>query len=219
VKKFLILFTVFLFLKLSHLTYAIDLPKYYNFPKNYSPGEFLSSLKDFLLVSTEEMDDSRFKETVILLIDHDKEGALGLVINKPLGEISIGSLVQNQKDINVIKKKELFNIKIPIFWGGPLDNNKILILHSKDYKNQNTKIFEHLSISNDYDTLFAIAEKNGPKKSLVIIGISAWTIGQLEGEIIEKKYWVISEINEDIVFEVDNKKKFIKATKNSFLRL
>ena len=53
---------------------------------------------------------------------------------------------------------------------------------------------------------------------MIIYGLSAWTVGQLDGEI-ERRHWNLSEIREDIIFEKNNEKKFIKATKSSFIRL
>ena len=53
---------------------------------------------------------------------------------------------------------------------------------------------------------------------MIINGFSAWTVGQLDGEI-ERRHWNLSEIREDIIFEKNNEKKFIKATKSSFIRL
>ena len=216
-KRFFATFVLIVVFNLYFPTKAIDLPKYYKFPKNYLKGKFYNSTKDFFIVATDRMNDSRFKNTVIIMLDHDEKGAMGIVINKPLGEISLSSLINKSKNLT-IKKKELINVNITIYWGGPLDRNKILILHSNDYKNKTTKNYKNISISTDYKALVAIAEKKGPKKSLVILGVSAWSNGQLEGEI-EMGHWNLSEMNEDIIFEKDNFKKIIKATKDSFMRL
>ena len=186
-------------------------------PKNYLKGKFYSSVKDYFLVATKKMTDPRFKNTVIIMLDHDKNGALGVVINKSLGRFSVDSLIKNLNG-KIIKEKKLYNFEIPIFWGGPLDNDKIFILHSKDYKNKKTKEYNTISISNDRKTLVDIAEKKGPKNYLIINGLSAWTVGQLDGEI-ERGHWNLSEIRVDIIFEKNNEMKFIKATKNSFIRL
>ena len=61
-------------------------------------------------------------------------------------------------------------------------------------------------------------KKKGPKKSLVILGLAAWNIGQLDGEI-EFERWTLSEMNMDLIFEVENNKKWLKAINNSFIRL
>ena len=99
-----------------------------------------------------------------------------------------------------------------------MDNNKILIVHSNDYQNKKTKNYDKISISNNYKALIDIAKKKGPSKSLVIIGVSAWTEGQLEGEI-DKGHWNLSEITQDILFQEKNEKKHIMATESSFMRL
>ena len=185
--------------------------------ENYLKGKYHESTKDFFIVATNKLKDSRFQKAVIVMLDHDNKGALGVVINKPLGNFKIGSLI---KDLNIddTDKTELYDFEVPIYWGGPLDNNKLVILHSNDYKNQNTKSYKDISLTNDYKALLDIAKNKGPKNKLVILGVSAWNIGQLEGEI-DKELWNLSEVNKNILFEKDDENKHIMATKNSFVRL
>jgi len=215
-KKFLLIIITF-FINLNYPAQSIDLPKYYQFPENYLKGKYHESTKDFFIVATDKLKDSRFKKSVIVMLDHDSNGALGVVINKPLGTFKIGSFIKDL-NINDPDKNKIYNFEVPVYWGGPLDNNKILIIHSNDYKNQNTKNYKNISITNDYKALLDIAQNEGPKDSLVIIGVSAWNIGQLEGEI-DKGHWNLSEINQNILFEKNNENKHIMATKNSFVRL
>ena len=216
-KKLLVVFFVVITANIGFSAKSIDLPKHYKFPENYFKGKHYDSVKDFFLIATEKIKDSRFEKTVILMLEHDEKGAFGIAINKPLGKITLGSLI-GKIDDPVINKKKLYDIKIPIYWGGPLDNKKILILHSNDYKNETTKKYNDLSISSDLKTLVKIAEKKGPKKSLVILGLSAWNIGQLDGEI-EMERWNLSEINVGLIFDMKNEKKWLEATNNSFIRL
>ena len=215
-RKFLFIITT-IFISLNYPAQSIDLPKYYEFPENYLKGKYHESTKDFFIVATNKLKDSRFKKAVIVMLDHDNKGALGVVINKPLGNFKIGSLI---KDLNIddTDKAELYDFEVPIYWGGPLDNNKLVILHSNDYKNQNTKSYKDISLTNDYKALLDIAKNKGPKNKLVILGVSAWNMGQLEGEI-DKGHWNLSEISENILFEKNNENKHIMATKNSFVRL
>ena len=213
-KNFLLI--LILITNFNNFAQSIDLPKYYQFPENYLKGKYHETTKNFLIVATKKLKDTRFKNTVVAMLDHDEKGALGIVINKPLGTASIRSLIKGLNDESI--EKNLLDYKVPIYWGGPLDNNKILIIHSKDYKNKNTKNYDKISISNNYKALLDIAKNKGPSQSLVIIGVSAWTGGQLEGEI-DKGHWNLSEITQDILFQENNEKKYIIATKNSFLRL
>tara|TARA_B100001123_G_C15107829_1_gene946243 strand:+ start:310 stop:945 length:636 start_codon:yes stop_codon:yes gene_type:complete len=186
-------------------------------PKNYLKGKFYASVKNLFLVATENMTDPRFKNTVIVMIESDENGAWGLVINKQLASIPLGSLIYKSRD-STIKQKKLYKVNIPVYWGGPVNENKIIVLHSNDYKNDTTKNYTDISISTDYKILFDIADSKGPKKSLILIGVSSWGEGQLEGEM-EREGWVLSEVNLDLIFEMENSKKWPTALNNSFVRL
>ena len=185
--------------------------------ENYLKGKFYTSVKNHLLIASNKMNDDRFKKTVIVILESDKEGAWGFVINKPIGTIPIALLVDPSQS-SPEERDKLYNIKMPVLWGGPVETNEIYILHSKEYKSETTKKFKNLSISSDYEILFEIADKKGPKKSLVILGISSWGPGQLEGEM-EIETWVLSEINTDLIFKMDNNKKWPNAINSSFIRL
>ena len=186
-------------------------------PKNYLKGKFYNSVKNYFLVATKKMTDPRFKNTVIIMLENDEKGSRGIVINKLLTSIPLGSLINKSRDATN-KQKKLYNVKIPVYWGGPVNENNILILHSNEYKNETTKKYQNVSISSDYNILFDIADNKGPKKNLVVVGISSWGEGQLEGEM-EREGWTLSEINLNLIFEMDNAEKWPNANKNSFIRL
>ena len=186
-------------------------------PNRWIKGKFYESVKDYLLVATKEMRDPRFKKSVIVMIENDKYGAWGLAINKPIGSILLERLI-NTSDHPNVKKKDLFNVKIPIFWGGPVDTHKIFILHSKEYKSETTINYNNISISRDYETLIDIADNKGPKKKLVILGISSWGVGQLEGEM-EKDHWILSDLDLNIIFDKDSSRKWKEAYKKSFIKI
>ena len=186
-------------------------------PKNYLKGKFYSSVKDHFLIATEKMKDNRFSKTVIVMLENDENGAWGLVINKRLGTMPIALLID--PSLNTPKEREkLFKINIPVFWGGPVDLKEIFILHSTEYKSKSTKNYGNISISQDYNILYDIAENKGPKKSLVIFGYSGWDSGQLEGEM-EKDHWILSDIDLKITFDEEPKTKWDKAFKNSFIKI
>ena len=186
-------------------------------PKNYLKGKFYSSVKNHFLIATEKMKDSRFSKTVIVMLESDKNGAWGLVINKRLGTMPIALLIDPSLNTSE-EREELFKLNIPIFWGGPVDPKEIFILHSNEYKSKSTIKYENISISQDYEILFDIAKNQGPKKSLVILGYSGWGKGQLEGEM-ERDHWILSDIDLDITFDEESKTKWNKAIKNSFIKI
>ena len=186
-------------------------------PKNYLKGEFYSSVKNYFLIATKKMNDSRFEKTVITMFESNKDGAWGLVINKPIGLIPMALLIDSSFNTS-IEKEELYRVKIPVFWGGPVDVRKIFILHSKEYKSDTTNNYGSISISQDYNILFDIAKNKGPEKSLVILGYSGWGSGQLEGEM-QRDHWILSDIDLEIIFDSETNKKWDKAIKNSFIKI
>ena len=186
-------------------------------PKNYLKGKFYQSVKNHFLIATEKMRDNRFGKTVIVMFESDKNGAWGLVINKRLGTMPIALLIDPSLNTSE-EREELFKKNIPIFWGGPVDVKEIFILHSSEYKSETTKNYGDISISQDYNILFDIAENKGPEKSLVILGYSGWGSGQLEGEM-ERDHWILSDIDLDITFDKDSNTKWNKAFKNSFIKI
>ncbi len=209
--KFLTIFVLCMAFNLSAISKAQDTTK------NYLKGKFYKSVKNNFLVATEKIKDNKFSESVIVILKNDETGSWGLTINKPLGSIPIGLLIDPNLNLPD-KTKELLSKNISIFWGGPVEIKKIFVLHSAEYKNKTTKNYGKISVSRDYNILFDIVKNKGPEKSLVLLGYSGWGSGQLEGEM-EKDSWVLSEIDEDIIFKLDNDKKWLKAIKNSFIHL
>ena len=186
-------------------------------PKNYLKGKFYSSVKDHFLIATEKMTDEKFSKTVIVMLESDKNGAWGLVVNKRLGTMPIALLID--PSINTSEEREeLFKKNVPVFWGGPVAIKEIFILHSSDYKSETTKNYGDISISQDYNVLFDIAENRGPEKSLVIFGYSGWGSGQLEGEM-ERDHWILSDIDLNITFDKESNTKWNEAFKNSFIKV
>ena len=186
-------------------------------PTNYLKGKFYSSVKDHFLIATEKMTDNRFEKTVIIMLESDEEGAWGLVINKSIGKIPIALLIDPSLN-NSEEREELYKKYVPIFWGGPVDTKEIFILHSTEYKSDSTINYGKISISQDYNILFDIAENKGPKKSLIIFGYSGWGSGQLEGEM-ERDHWMLSDMDLDITFDEQPDTKWTKAYKNIFIKI
>ena len=210
-KLLLIWFFIILFLSINFIYASAEAPK------NYLRGKFYTTVKDNFLVATDKMVDPLFEKTVIVMIQNDEEGAWGLVINKPIGMIPLSSLMNFSENIDD-KIEQLNKIDLPVFWGGPVDIGKIFILHTKEYRSETTKYYKDISVSSDYKILLDIAEKKGPKKSLIIMGYSGWGSGQLEGEM-EKGHWILSELDIDIIFKEKKIDQWIKALENSFIRL
>ena len=209
--------TILKFVFIFFLINFYNLSQAEEYPKNYYEGKFYESVKDNFLVATEKLTGTRFSETVIIMFENDENGAWGLVVNKPIGLTSINKLIEIPKSFTEEQKK-LTKMKIPIFWGGPVEENRIFILHSNEYISETTIKYRNVSISSDYKTLLKIADNKGPKDKIIILGISSWGPGQLEGEI-EKYSWMLSEIKNELIFEIENQEKWKKAKENGYLKL
>ena len=169
------------------------------------------------MIASPQIYDSKFKESVIVVFENNKDMSWGLVINKYLGSIALKKFLK-KSELSKVKEKKLLDVKIPIYWGGPVEQQRYFILHSKDYKNENTKVYKNFFMTSDTDTLIKIAENKGPKNKLIILGISSWGEGQLEGEM-ERNDWLISEIDKNFLFEEDKNKLWKFFLGKSFLRL
>ena len=212
-KKKILLLLFFIFqISLFHYIFALA-----ESPKNYLKGKFYSSVKDHFLIATEKMKDDRFEKTVIIMLESDENGAWGIVINRRLGTMPIALLID--PSLNTSEEREkLYKVNIPIFWGGPVDVKQIFILHTTEYQSDTTKNYGNISITQDYNILFDIAENKGPEKSLIIFGYSGWGSGQLEGEM-ERDHWILSDIDLNIIFNEESNTKWNKAYKNSFIKI
>ena len=215
-KKRILLF-LFITLQLALFHQVFALAKTYLSPENYFKGKFYSSVKNNFLIATEKMNDNRFEKTVIAMLENDEDGAWGLVINKPMGSIPLAMLIDPSLSTPEEREK-LYGVNIKIHWGGPVNVKKIFVLHSKEYQSDTTRNYGDISISQDYEILFAIAANKGPEKSLVILGYSGWRAGQLENEMLRDD-WILSDLDPDIIFEKESIKKWPKAYENSFIRL
>ena len=215
-KKRILLF-LFIILQIALFHHVFALAKTYLSPENYFQGKFYSSVKNNFLIATERMNDSRFKKSVIAMLEHDEDGAWGLVINKPMAEIPLAMLIDPSLSTPEEREK-LYGVNIKIHWGGPVNVKKIFVLHSKEYQSDTTRNYGDISISQDYEILFAIAANKGPEKSLAILGYSGWRAGHLENEMLRDD-WILSDLDPDIIFEKESIKKWPKAYENSFIRL
>ena len=211
-KKILLLLVLILQISLFHYIFALA-----ENPKNYLKGKFYNSVKDHFLIATEKMKDNRFEKTVIIMLESNNDAAWGLVVNKRLGTMPIALLIDPSLSTSE-ERERLYKINIPIFWGGPVDAKEIFILHSTEYQSDTTRNYGNISVSQDYNILFDIAENKGPEKSLIIFGYSGWGSGQLEGEM-KRDHWILSDIDLNLIFDEDLNTKWNRAYKNSFIKI
>ena len=159
------------------------------------------SLAGQLLVAAPGMGDPRFEHAVILIIGDGPDGALGIVINKPMGQQPLSSVLDalGQRDSDVTGSLRIFS-------GGPVKPEVGFVIHSPDYRRPETvAITDRLSMTSSVTILRDIGGKRGPAKILVAFGYAGWGPDQLEHEI-EERAWGITEADPTLVFDEERDK-------------
>lgn len=159
-----------------------------------------------LLVAMPGMPDPRFARTVIYMCAHTKDGAMGLVINKPFTQLSFPDLL-DQLGIKAPKHSKAIRLRT----GGPVESGRGFVLHSDDYMHEGTMpVQDGIALTATVDILKAMAEGEGPRRSLLALGYANWGPGQLENELTGNG-WLTVPVDDDIVFDAELDTKWERA--------
>lgn len=152
------------------------------------------------------MNDERFNNSLIYICSHNREGAMGFVVNKKLQEFSFADLA-SQLPIKTIKPVE----SIELHQGGPLERVRGFVIHSTEYVKEDTIIIDDkIAISSSIDVITDIAFGLGPRDNIIALGYASWAPKQLEQEIINNT-WLVIEPNTELVFRTKDEEKWQKA--------
>ena len=176
-------------------------------PSNPAETPAKPSLKGQLLIATPSMRDPRFDHAVILMVRHDRDGAMGIVINRPLGEKPLAELLAafGAKDTPATGN-------VRIFLGGPVQLEAGFVVHSTDYRRPETMdVDSRFAATSSREVLRDIANKAGPMKSLIAFGYAGWAPDQLEGELAHN-VWYTAPADPGLVFDDDRDKVWEHAT-------
>lgn len=153
------------------------------------------SLAGQLLVAMPGMPDPRFAETVICLCAHGPEGAMGLVLNKPIEDLSFDDLAR-QLDLTPIPPAR----RIRLLAGGPVEGSRGFVLHSADWTTEGTlPVAEGLSMTASIEVLKELAQGGGPRQAVLALGYAGWGPGQLESEL-QRNAWLLVPPDPDLLF-------------------
>jgi putative transcriptional regulator len=165
------------------------------------PDEKFVSLAGQFLVATPSMEDPRFARTVILIARHNKDGAFGLIINRPAAERPLSQLLEALGE-----KGSPVNGTVRLFAGGPVQPELGFVMHSPDYMGPQTlEVDGRVSVTMSLDILRDIATGKGPQKSLIMFGYAGWGSGQLEGEIVRRS-WTTVPADGKLIFDEGREK-------------
>ena len=159
------------------------------------------SLAGQLLVASPSIMDPRFFHAVILMVRHDRNGAFGIVINRPVGERPWSSLLDA-----VGENGSGATGTVRVFAGGPVEPQAGFVVHSAEYRRAQTiDIDGRVALTSSHEILHDIGSGQGPKQSLVAFGYAGWRPGQLEDEL-RQGAWVTASQDPQLIFEEDRDK-------------
>jgi putative transcriptional regulator len=168
----------------------------------------MESLKDHLLIAMPSLDGSFFERTVIYLCEHDEKGAMGIVINRPIGLAVEGLLEQMGLDNAAGLSDEA-----QVLLGGPVLPERGFVLHSpgQDWTNSDI-VSDFCTLTTSRDVLNAIGSDKAPQHFKVALGYSGWSRDQLEQELADNT-WLTLKATEELVFALDHQELWGQATK------
>ena len=172
------------------------------------------SLAGKLLVATPSMPDGYFAHSVIYMLRHDETGAMGVVVNIPMGVLPFASLFEGL-GIELGNDDEWAEKPVRVYSGGPVDTARGFILHPDAYldaesRDDSSIAAGGLALSMSIDMIRAIAAGREPRQSLLLFGYAGWGPGQLEQEL-RRDDWVAVPADRTLVFDSDDETKWRRS--------
>lgn len=156
-----------------------------------------SELTGKLLIAMPGMGDPRFAGAVVFLCAHSGEGAMGIIVNKHMDEVTFSEMLEQLEIASPGAVRD-----IPVCYGGPVELRRGFVLHSSDYQargDDGLVIDSRFSMTATLDILEDIANGRGPERALLALGYAGWGPGQLESELAQNG-WLTAEASPDLVF-------------------
>ena len=152
----------------------------------------VQSLQGQFLLAMPSMGDPRFLRSVVYMVAHDSEGAMGFIINKRAEGLSLGDILKDMPE--TVAKTGLVNL--PVYVGGPVQNDRGFVLHTSDYEKTHNTLSQELPIAltQSADVLVDAAHGRGPEKMRLFLGYAGWGPGQIEGEL-QDNAWLVCDAN------------------------
>ena len=164
------------------------------------------SLNNQLLIAMPGMADPNFSSTVTLICEHNADGALGIVINRPMN-LSLGGLFEQLE----VRSPDSAAARHPVLDGGPVARERGFVLHNPGgHYESSVAVSADVQLTLSRDILDAIAAGEGPSKSLVALGYAGWEPGQLEAEMLANT-WLSVPATPAIIFDVPFSRRWFSA--------
>lgn len=159
-----------------------------------------------LLIAMPSMTDPRFERSVIYMCAHNDEGAMGIVVNRLMEDMTFPQLLA-QVGIEATGVERPIRIHV----GGPVETGRGFVLHSADFmRDSSVEVTGDVALTASLDILKAIAQGEGPHEAFLALGYSGWGPGQLEQEI-QGNGWLHAPADPALVFDDDIEHKWERA--------
>ena len=167
----------------------------------------MSTLQNHFLIAMPSMRDPNFSGTVTYLCKHDEQGALGIIINRPL-RIRVAEIFR-QLSLDIVDKRQG---ERPVLGGGPVQVDRGFVIHQSDdvYDSTLDVVDAGIKVTVSQDILDSMARGEGPRRALVAVGYAGWDPGQLEAELAANA-WLSVPADPAIVFETPFEKRWTAA--------
>lgn len=150
-------------------------------------AEGSESLAGSLLVAAPELGDPNFEQTVVLMLQDDEQGALGVVINRPYGKAPTGELLRRLGVDPGDAKGET-----ELFYGGPVEPEIGMVVHGTDYALPGThEVASGIAVTSDPKALADMAQGKGPHQAIPVLGYAGWAPGQLASELAQGAWFTL----------------------------
>ena len=153
------------------------------------------NLTDHFLIAMPTMEDPYFSKALIYIAEHNEQGALGLVVNRPI-DLTLAALFERLNlELKVDRLREL-----PVYFGGPVQTDRGFVLHRPIGAWQSTlAVNSHIGLTSSRDILQSVGHQGIPNEIIVTLGYSGWSSGQLEDELGQNA-WLTVPAESHILF-------------------
>ena len=155
-----------------------------------------------------KLQDPNFEKTVTLICEHNKEGAIGIIINRPMETLKLSDILS---ELEIKKDQTRLIPDDHVYIGGPVHNELGLVLHAGTGDWESTlRIGPDLGLTSSRDVLESIATGDGPNSALLSLGYAGWAPCQLESEIHQNS-WLTVKADPEIIFSIPVNMRWQKA--------
>ena len=167
-----------------------------------------SFLTGQFLIAMPAMGDPNFEHTVTFVCEHNEEGALGLVINRPT-EMTIGEILEQMQ----LEAADAALAAHPVLQGGPVQVDRGFVIHDSDASFASTlRVSDGIRVTTSRDILESMAKGTGPQRAQVALGYAGWGAGQLDDEMAANA-WLTVPARPDIIFEMPYERRWESAAR------